>query len=81
MNTKRGKQRENDKYMESTRIGTVYLQGIDHASIPWPMVSAKGGGKYAGNTVGFYLLYNCNKEKGEKGQLYRIRGGKRNILS
>ena len=54
--------------MESTHIGTVYLQGIDHASLPWPMVSAKGGGKILPATPSDSTCFTTAiKRKGEKG--------------
>ena len=79
MNTK-GKDKERTISIRRARIvGTAYLQGIDHASIPWPMVSAKGGGKIAGNTVRILLAFTTGtKRKGEKGN-YIVYVGEKDI--
>ena len=48
-------------------VGTAYLQGIDHASIPWPMVSDKGGGKIVPATPS-EIYFASQLERRERGK-------------
>ena len=54
-------------YIGARIVGTAYLQGIDHASIPWPMVSDKGGGKIVPATPS-EIYFASQLERREKGK-------------